>query len=255
MQGMWETQVQSLGQEDLWRRKWWPTPAFLPGKSHGQRSLLGYSPQGCKSRTQLSNCTRPQTCQGQSWSCVLVCFKPVCLESTSFYLHPFSSRLTHSIPFHSTLVQQMPTWVPPVNPAACLIWLPLLPFCHFPPWFLLMTKSSACFCFLPNFPPSLQFQPPWGSVGKALPNRQGFKLGFWHSLLPQRTHLNSRLLCSWQSEGMRTVTILHEQDSCVPEGCLRTKSLVPGAKVSVPFTLKWRLDPLMLRISWPRVGV
>ena len=31
-----------------WRRKWQPTPAFLPGKSHGQRSLVGYSPWGCK---------------------------------------------------------------------------------------------------------------------------------------------------------------------------------------------------------------
>ena len=27
----------------LWRRKWQPTPVFLPGKSHGQRSLAGYS--------------------------------------------------------------------------------------------------------------------------------------------------------------------------------------------------------------------
>ena len=32
----------------LWRRKWPPTPVFLPGKSHGQRSLMGYSPWGCK---------------------------------------------------------------------------------------------------------------------------------------------------------------------------------------------------------------
>ena len=31
-----------------WRRKWQPTSAFLPGKSHGQRSLAGYSPWGCK---------------------------------------------------------------------------------------------------------------------------------------------------------------------------------------------------------------
>ena len=29
-----------------WRRKWQPTPVFLPGKSHGQRSLVGYSPWG-----------------------------------------------------------------------------------------------------------------------------------------------------------------------------------------------------------------
>ena len=32
----------------LWRRKWQPTPVFLPGKSHGQRSLVGYSPWGHK---------------------------------------------------------------------------------------------------------------------------------------------------------------------------------------------------------------
>ena len=31
-----------------WRRKWQPTPAFLLGKSHGQSSLAGYGPQGCK---------------------------------------------------------------------------------------------------------------------------------------------------------------------------------------------------------------
>ena len=31
-----------------WRRKWQPTPVFWPGKSHGQRSLAGYSPQGRK---------------------------------------------------------------------------------------------------------------------------------------------------------------------------------------------------------------
>ena len=31
-----------------WRRKWQPTPVFLPGKYHGQRSLVGYSPQGYK---------------------------------------------------------------------------------------------------------------------------------------------------------------------------------------------------------------
>ena len=32
----------------FWRRKWQPTPVFLPGKSHGQRSLVGYSPWGLK---------------------------------------------------------------------------------------------------------------------------------------------------------------------------------------------------------------
>ena len=31
-----------------WRRKWQPTPVSLPGNFHGQRSLEGYSPWGCK---------------------------------------------------------------------------------------------------------------------------------------------------------------------------------------------------------------
>ena len=31
-----------------WRRKWQPTPVFLPGKSHRRRSLAGYSPWGHK---------------------------------------------------------------------------------------------------------------------------------------------------------------------------------------------------------------
>ena len=31
-----------------WRRKWQPSPVFLPGKSHGQRRLVGYSPWGCR---------------------------------------------------------------------------------------------------------------------------------------------------------------------------------------------------------------
>ena len=30
------------------RRKWQPTPVFLPGKFHGQRSLVGHSPRGCR---------------------------------------------------------------------------------------------------------------------------------------------------------------------------------------------------------------
>ena len=31
-----------------WRRKWQPTPMFLPGESHGQKSLVSYSSGGCK---------------------------------------------------------------------------------------------------------------------------------------------------------------------------------------------------------------
>ena len=38
-----------------WRREWLPTPVFLPGKPHGQRSLAGCSPWGRKSGTWLSD--------------------------------------------------------------------------------------------------------------------------------------------------------------------------------------------------------
>ena len=45
---MQETQVQSSGEEDTWRKKWQHTPVVLPGKSHEQKRLAGYSPRGHK---------------------------------------------------------------------------------------------------------------------------------------------------------------------------------------------------------------
>ena len=42
---MQKTQVSPLGWKDPLED---PTPVFLPGKSHGQRSLVGYGPWGCK---------------------------------------------------------------------------------------------------------------------------------------------------------------------------------------------------------------
>ena len=38
-----------------WRRAWQPTPVFLPGESHGQRSLVGYSPWGHRVRSDLAH--------------------------------------------------------------------------------------------------------------------------------------------------------------------------------------------------------
>ena len=46
---MQKIQVQFLGQEDPWRREWQPTPVFLLGEFHGQRSVVGYGPWGPKS--------------------------------------------------------------------------------------------------------------------------------------------------------------------------------------------------------------
>ena len=48
MQEMQDTQVQSLNQEDPLEEEMTTSPVFLPGKFHGQSSLVGYSPQDCK---------------------------------------------------------------------------------------------------------------------------------------------------------------------------------------------------------------
>ena len=65
-----------------WRRKWQPTPIFLPGESHGQRSLAGYSPWGRKesdTTEQLTQCLRTvpaharkynHCCRRGYWSCL-----------------------------------------------------------------------------------------------------------------------------------------------------------------------------------------
>ena len=72
-----------------WRRAQQPTPVFLPGEFHGQRSLVGYSALGRKSRTPLKwlstyscmsnrSCTLGQPGKGECW---------VCFSCQMFLLH------------------------------------------------------------------------------------------------------------------------------------------------------------------------
>ena len=98
-------QIRSLGQEDPWKRKKQPTPVFLPGKSHRQRSLASYSHGITKSRTQLSaqvhtsgSCLTTYICHSDVDSLwVLVPFKGLSLDgeyisgTPTFTLH----RLPH----------------------------------------------------------------------------------------------------------------------------------------------------------------
>ena len=58
-------QVRSLVRKISWRRKWQPTLVLLPGEFHGQRSLAGYSPQGCKEldAAQRGNTHRLRRCR------------------------------------------------------------------------------------------------------------------------------------------------------------------------------------------------
>ena len=50
MREMQEMRIRSLGREDSLEKgmPWQPTPVFLPGEFHGQRSLVGSSPWGHK---------------------------------------------------------------------------------------------------------------------------------------------------------------------------------------------------------------
>ena len=64
---MQETWVQFLGWEDPLEEGMQSTPVFLPGESHGQRSLVGYTVHGiAKSQTRLRNSHSPwSTSQAQ----------------------------------------------------------------------------------------------------------------------------------------------------------------------------------------------
>ena len=51
----------------LWRRKWQPTPVLLPGKPHGQRSLVGFGPWGHK---EVDTTEQPHCYYYRSFLCV-----------------------------------------------------------------------------------------------------------------------------------------------------------------------------------------
>ena len=62
----------------LWRRKWQPTPVFLPGKSHRQRNLVGYSPCGCR-RIRYNSVIKQQAL---NWEDISVKVTPQLLAKT-----------------------------------------------------------------------------------------------------------------------------------------------------------------------------
>ena len=64
--------VPSLNQEDPVEKKWQPTPIFLSGESHGQRSLAGYSPWGCKRARQYLETKQQQQNVGWSSGCYMI---------------------------------------------------------------------------------------------------------------------------------------------------------------------------------------
>ena len=55
-----------------WRREWLPTPVILPGEFHGQRSLVGYSPQGHKKLDMIEQLKLSPVLSWQSLETTLV---------------------------------------------------------------------------------------------------------------------------------------------------------------------------------------
>ena len=84
--------IPELGRSVPWRRKWQPTPLFLPGKSHRQRSLEGCSPRGCKesdvTATEHTICLTYVTCFSLSFPVVFLKY-----SSSSFFFSAASLSL------------------------------------------------------------------------------------------------------------------------------------------------------------------
>ena len=70
-----------------WRRKWQPTPVSLPGESHGQRNLVGYSPWGPK-ESDTEQLSLSHMCGGHltlvgDWDFQRILSQVVCLVAQS----------------------------------------------------------------------------------------------------------------------------------------------------------------------------
>ena len=85
LSAMLETWVPSLGQEDP-LEKWQTTSVFLPGESHGQRSLVGYGPYGHKEldTTKLTACVQAIVLVQGYKVCRMIFFSP---ETKQTYKH------------------------------------------------------------------------------------------------------------------------------------------------------------------------
>ena len=89
---MQETRFHPWVGKILWRREWQPTPVFLPGEPHGQRSLVGYSPWG---RKELDMKVKSESEGAQS--CLTLC-DPMDCTLSGFSVHGiFQARVLEKI--------------------------------------------------------------------------------------------------------------------------------------------------------------
>ena len=113
-----------------WRRKWQPTLVFFPGESHGQRSLVGYSPWGCKE----SDTTEP-------FHCILwwpaVCF--LCLWLYSCFVNKFICNIFYILHISDTII-------------SFSLWLSSLSMITLGPSMLMQMTVFHCFVWLSSGP-------------------------------------------------------------------------------------------------------
>ena len=78
-----------------WRGEWLPPPVFLPGESHGQRSLAGYSPWDCKESNMTGRLIRTCACaHTHTHTHMLISVQIKYLKFLFFYLNIFYFRTT-----------------------------------------------------------------------------------------------------------------------------------------------------------------
>ena len=80
-----------------WRWEWQPTPVFLPGEFHGQRSLEGYSPLGCKESDMTEWLTHTHTL-------TVECPQP-------FLDFGLAEHLLPQLLYHLSLMHHIPMWL------------------------------------------------------------------------------------------------------------------------------------------------
>ena len=111
------------GRSIPWRREWLPTPVFLPGEFHGQRSLAGYSPWGHKELDTAEWLTLSFLLgQGSSLLCLL------CWNLTMDGQWTLSNAFMHpqTLIFFSLLI---------------ILWVTLITFCNVKPILSFWDKS------------------------------------------------------------------------------------------------------------------
>ena len=119
---MQETWVWSLGQETPCRRAWLPTPVFLPGESHGQRNLVGYSPYGHKeSDTAENNNNKKNLDNKKEYRISSICFSYFCVKIMTHNL--ICGQLFHIFYYNNIFV-----WYGFVLSCLSKIWSPYLTF-------------------------------------------------------------------------------------------------------------------------------